>query len=216
MLKYAIAGLLACTAVTSAASAATILAGTGTGLDEMIFSAGSQSPSNTIYGTTKLTDTGITFYSSTSTLTVNGSGYAQLKDADTSTTPWKTLEVFLTDGGGFSAFEFTAQFSSKVTPSQLTIGYDLVGGGSTVWLAPLNYPNAQAQDWKLVAGSGETFSRIYFSANDPIFQIKQNDINLASIPGVPEPATWMTMIAGFGLVGVSLRRSRRTVTATLA
>lgn len=29
------------------------------------------------------------------------------------------------------------------------------------------------------------------------------------IPGVPEPSTWLTMIAGFGLVGVALRRSKQ-------
>lgn len=215
MLKYAIAGLLTCNAIVSPAAAATIVTANGTTLDEMIFSAGSQSPSNTIYGTTNLTDTSITFYSSTSTLTVNGSGYAQLKDANTSTTPWQTLEVYLTNGGGFSAFEFTAQFSAQVAPSQLTVGYDLLGGGSTTWLSPLDF-TAAAADWKLTAGAGETFTKIYFSADDPIFQIKQNDITLAPTSAVPEPATWMTMIAGFGLVGFVLRRSRNTQLAAIA
>jgi hypothetical protein len=28
---------------------------------------------------------------------------------------------------------------------------------------------------------------------------------------VPEPSTWMTMLLGFGLVGVALRRKRRLV-----
>ena len=31
------------------------------------------------------------------------------------------------------------------------------------------------------------------------------------IPGVPEPATWLTMIAGFGLVGVQMRRRRSAI-----
>lgn len=35
------------------------------------------------------------------------------------------------------------------------------------------------------------------------------------IPGVPEPATWLTMIAGFGLVGHQLRR-RKTVVSAIA
>lgn len=30
------------------------------------------------------------------------------------------------------------------------------------------------------------------------------------LPGVPEPATWAMMIAGFGLTGTALRRSRRS------
>lgn len=36
------------------------------------------------------------------------------------------------------------------------------------------------------------------------------------VPGVPEPATWMTMIAGFGLVGYSLRRRQRPLATQTA
>ena len=33
------------------------------------------------------------------------------------------------------------------------------------------------------------------------------------IPGVPEPSTWLTMIAGFGLVGYQMRRRKGSVSA---
>ena len=33
------------------------------------------------------------------------------------------------------------------------------------------------------------------------------------IPGVPEPATWAMLIAGFGLVGAAARRRRPIVAA---
>lgn len=211
MLKHTLAGFLAFTAMIAPASAATLTAATGTSLDEMIFSAGTQTGS-TIFGVTKITNTSVTFYSSTSTLSVTGTGYAQIHDADTSTTPWTTMEVFLTNGGGFTAYEFTAQFPTDVTPSNLTIGYDLLSGGPTVWFSPINFPNAGAQDYQLLGGTGEVFSRVYFSSDDPIFQIKQNDITLSSV--IPEPASWGMMIVGFGLVGLALRRQRSRLVTT--
>lgn len=39
------------------------------------------------------------------------------------------------------------------------------------------------------------------------------NVNGAPVGGVPETATWMLMVAGFGLVGTSLRRRVKTVTA---
>lgn len=212
MLKYPIAVLLACTAITTTASAATIMAANGTSLDEMIFSAGTQS-GNTIYGVTKNTNTGITFYSSTSTISVTGKGYAQIHDANDNVTPWQDLQISLTTNpNGFSAYEFTIQFSSSVVPSQLLVGYDLLSGGPTQWFDAINFINDGAKDFQILAGQGEIFSRLYLSSNDPIFQVKQNDINLAS--AIPEPATWLMMIAGFGMVGLSLR-SRRTSSVQL-
>lgn len=37
-------------------------------------------------------------------------------------------------------------------------------------------------------------------------------VRLAQVAGVPEPATWAMMLLGFGAMGVSLRRRRRTQT----
>jgi hypothetical protein len=39
---------------------------------------------------------------------------------------------------------------------------------------------------------------------------------LSGVVGVPEPASWALMIAGFGLVGAALRRRQRTVSVTYA
>ncbi|API58045.1 hypothetical protein BSL82_00970 [Tardibacter chloracetimidivorans] len=41
------------------------------------------------------------------------------------------------------------------------------------------------------------------------------DSGIGLVSEIPEPATWMTMIAGFGLIGMSLRR-RRTAAQVLA
>lgn len=40
--------------------------------------------------------------------------------------------------------------------------------------------------------------------------------NFTATSGVPEPASWATMIVGLGLIGGAMRRSRRTVTYNLA
>ena len=39
----------------------------------------------------------------------------------------------------------------------------------------------------------------------------QNEVTLPPSGAVPEPATWAMMLLGFGAVGVSMRRRRRTV-----
>lgn len=39
-------------------------------------------------------------------------------------------------------------------------------------------------------------------------EITRTDPSPTLVPQVPEPATWLTMLAGFGLLGLALRRSR--------
>jgi len=41
----------------------------------------------------------------------------------------------------------------------------------------------------------------------------RGDFALTQVGGVPEAATWVMMVAGFGLVGVSVRRRSRTAVA---
>jgi PEP-CTERM motif len=45
------------------------------------------------------------------------------------------------------------------------------------------------------------------SARDVVFS------NGGGTPGVPEPASWALMIAGFGLVGAAMRRRKLALTA---
>ena len=40
-------------------------------------------------------------------------------------------------------------------------------------------------------------------------QIAQNTLRSGFFQAVPEPATWMMMLLGFGLMGLTVRRSRR-------
>ena len=45
--------------------------------------------------------------------------------------------------------------------------------------------------------------------NTPVFTLGQ-----VEVPAIPEPATWAMMIAGFGLVGMSMRRRERIAHVT--
>ena len=64
---------------------------------------------------------------------------------------------------------------------------------------------------------GDWFGASLQFAGDPIFtyQFKLDDKLLYfTLAGVPEPAGWALMIAGFGLMGARLRSSRRRLTVT--
>lgn len=63
-------------------------------------------------------------------------------------------------------------------------------------------------DSSLVAGKTGLLSFVLHSAGEPNarYFIDIEDVTLPS--GVPEPSTWAMMIAGFGLIGGSLRRRR--------
>lgn len=55
--------------------------------------------------------------------------------------------------------------------------------------------------------------------SDSLFAIDDLQMGLETVmPGIPEPATWLMMIVGFGAVGVSLRRrvARQSTPARLA
>jgi len=43
--------------------------------------------------------------------------------------------------------------------------------------------------------------------------IKPACASLSSIAGVPEPASWALMVAGFGVIGAAARRRTRTFAA---
>jgi hypothetical protein len=66
----------------------------------------------------------------------------------------------------------------------------------------------------LVSNSTLTdFSRIVFTESDgnnafPDANIGYDTLRFAGTGGVPEPAAWTLLIAGFGLIGASLRRTR--------
>lgn len=59
-------------------------------------------------------------------------------------------------------------------------------------------------------GNGVFSATLYL---DPALQAQGFTATFTSDPSVPEPATWAMMIAGFGLVGVAMRRKANVLTA---
>jgi uncharacterized membrane protein len=61
------------------------------------------------------------------------------------------------------------------------------------------------------AGRGEALN---ISANDrQAFDVIGWNLRSVGVAAVPEPGTWMMMLAGFGLVGAAQRRRRSSVEA---
>jgi hypothetical protein len=82
--------------------------------------------------------------------------------------------------------------------TDIQLGYD--GNFSTLDTHDLSaYADIVKLEMSSNDGAGVTYDNFRFTAGDG--------------GGVPEPATWAMMIAGFGLVGAASRRRTRTVHA---
>jgi hypothetical protein len=144
----------------------------------------------------------------------NGSGAQPSNSAPSGT---KYLSVL---GGGVAEISFGPNivgfqfdWGSIDSYNRLTITSSV--GTHVIVPGTVSFPNAangnQFQPgtnglFNVVGTAGETFSKIRLeSINTNSFEID----NLAVKAGVvPEPATWAMLIAGFGLVGASMRRQR--------
>lgn len=93
--------------------------------------------------------------------------------------------------GGIPAYNFSAD------PSCSTASYDSNGGRA-----------------------GFTFRDRYSGTVDQVnvirFSADSAQIGLASVPALPEPATWATMLIGFGMVAATARARRRLIKFTYA
>ena len=213
-------------AIPSAANATVTLIMGNNGLTTQIHmdSSFTNAGSNIVHGITFPGGVPVSFTSTSLIDGTGGSGYAQITDSTVSDNiPWTNLTIFLTNGGGFTSYEFSIDYAAKVvgknTPAFLTITYGLVGGGTGSFvfdpndavLKNLKFTNSANTDFRLDATGVDVLSYIILSSTLPIFEEKQNDITPAPAPppGVPEPATWGMMIAGFGAAGFALRRGRR-------
>ena len=90
--------------------------------------------------------------------------------------------------------------------------YDIIPGGNFDNLANGNQTLENTNGlFTINAGLGESIVGLTLQSSDNSFEID----NLAIAP-VPEPATWMMMIGGLGLVGGMMRRRSAAVRVTYA
>jgi hypothetical protein len=226
------AATAALVAFVAPASAATLLATTGTPLTERIKNS-SGVDGNTIVFTSVPSNLAVD-YSSTDVLHASSTGgFAFVEGATDSGFSDLTITP---ETVTFQQFKFNLMLPASDGPSipngyQTTYNFDaqvfFTGGGSETF-DNIDLGNGAGQNrFLLTAGAGQEIDKIVFSDlegvstrnNDPTLT---NDFNFDSLRqasfnftggAVPEPATWALFILGFGFVGGMMRlaRTRQTV-----
>lgn len=169
---------------------------------------------NNAFGRTNQTSTGVTF-TSNEALATPSNGQARLTAADDGLS---NLSFALTDPTqGFTEVEFNL-FGSRASATMGTLTFTDQSG--TVFNQDVtigngqNFVSARAIDNQVIAN-------VSFTLNGDIPDVRQVRLggftelnNGGGLPsGVPEPAMWGLMIAGFGGIGVAMRRRRTAVAA---
>ena len=94
--------------------------------------------------------------------------------------------------------------------------FKLSTSGTLTTLASFNGANGAYSYAGLIAdAAGNLYGTTSEGGNSgygTVFKLSDTGF-VVSVGGVPEPASWAMMIAGFGLVGAAARRRRQTVTA---
>ena len=122
-------------------------------------------------------------------------------------------KTYLSLNGGTVKFTFAdpiQAFGAYFTGPQLE-GLKLTFSDGTS--QTIGVPGFFGADFVGFTDFGKSISQVTFDASHDTMAMDDITFSLASVSGVPEPAAWATMIAGFGLVGATLRGRRRAFAA---
>jgi hypothetical protein len=148
----------------------------------------------------------------------NGGGQAELTGAILSgntTFDLQSGDIFLSNNDGFSWIELAF---TGVTADTVTFTLALLGENPFVSTFDIDHSPNGENKFAFQAINGELITNLHYALNggtaDSIRQVR-------IIPGlggaaVPEPGTWAMMLIGFGGIGYSMRRRRRTFLAQAA
>lgn len=105
----------------------------------------------------------------------------------------------------------TGSFAVATSGSGDNFGVDASGGRLFL---PIKYVSGAALN-STTTFANATFNSLGLRADSYVFKagVDTVTVNIGSptvTAGVPEPATWAMMIAGFGAIGFAMRRGRRT------
>ena len=176
---------------------------TGAGHDVAFYGYSSY---NTVAGTGTGTSISIT----------GGGGFAQIFDTNYSSQDTANNDLFaliMDPVPAFTAYEFSVQLAlSGNDQGTIYVYYMLTGGSTWIQALPLTGLLTGGNDNQFILDgldAGQTFDKILITSTAPIFQVKQNSIEVAGAGPVPEPATWALMLLGFGGIGMTLRFRRK-------
>jgi hypothetical protein len=215
--KFLFATALLSLGLVARADAAVLIAGhpPGPGVPDptaQIHNTGSQTNLNTVTGIT--VPGGVLYdFSSPTALSINGAGHATVEAF--AGTGWHELTLTPQDYGyAFTAIDFNLNVDgvNRSNPFYVDIVATLVGGGTEL-LDNVELGNGQNKFY-VYGDSGELIQSLTFTGwrdttnitQGYIIDIRQVDVD--SMAYAPEPASWAMMIAGFGLIGASMRRRK--------
>jgi hypothetical protein len=126
-------------------------------------------------------------------------------------------------GGGYAQITFASEqtqfygywnyapgFGDNATLSTLDASNNVLQSFDLTVLAPISTPGGfNAFQFRGIDGT-DKFSGIRFGGNYILLAATADG---GAVGGVPEPASWAMLIAGFGLVGAAARRRRVALTA---
>ena len=116
-----------------------------------------------------------------------------------------TAYSFLTPITLGTAFDFSVGIFASSIPTAFG------GIANNEWFSTARLSSIQAFD-----SSGNRVAFAITSASGTVYDANGAHPRVVVGPAVPEPATWLSMICGFGLLGVSLRRRRAKDRTALA
>ena len=188
-----------------AASAATIISCGGassciTDTDNVLLDSATNVTVGT--GTTNTTPgVPVEFTSTTDMLNLSASGQATSSAVDE---VLNSLTFTLLGGAIFERAEFNL-FNGAANPLSVTIMTN-TGSSETFDIANANGANR----FGVTAGAGEALSSVTFTSAVGFDSLRQLRIGGVSTPGaIPEPATWLMLLVGFGLLGGVMRSAKR-------
>ncbi len=121
-----------------------------------------------------------------------------------------TIEITLTGGGTFSATSVDLIGGSYITQAYLG-GTAIAGNGTGVTFGD---STGSFASYALPTAVMDRLTININQGGNTTFSGGLDNINLsasATVPSVPEPAVWALMVAGFGAVGMSMRRGNPQV-----
>jgi len=128
-----------------------------------------------------------------------------------------TTNIFLTGHIGMDWIEFALTGADGTNGG--TVDFFITLNGSTVVEFLDQVLGSGDTHFGFQATGGDAITNVFFSIDTPpggIDILKQVRIEPTDIGAIPEPATWATMLLGFGVAGFALRRRRRGFLAQVA